>query len=219
VLLVFHKALEIVFTVHAYFSGYDSYSYPVLRIVFSWYSGNMKRAVIVHGWEGSPEGNWFPWLKRELEGMGNEVAVPVMPNHAHPNEEEWLKKVREAMPQPDEETLLVGHRLGCITALQYVASLEDRYRVGKVILVTGFIRALHNPATDGFFDEPIAAEDIKWQVGEIVAISSDNDPYVPFSEAKYLEVTLGAKLMVISGAGHINAESGFTEFPQILPFI
>ena len=27
----------------------------------------MKRAFIIHGWDGYPAEGWFPWLKRELE--------------------------------------------------------------------------------------------------------------------------------------------------------
>jgi predicted alpha/beta hydrolase family esterase len=30
----------------------------------------MKRVIIIHGWEASPESNWFPWLKNELEKKG-----------------------------------------------------------------------------------------------------------------------------------------------------
>lgn len=24
----------------------------------------MKRAFVIHGWEGTPEGSWWPWLKK-----------------------------------------------------------------------------------------------------------------------------------------------------------
>lgn len=48
----------------------------------------MKKAYIIHGWEGRPDSNWFPWLKTELESQGFAVEVPQMPNAAHPKMEE-----------------------------------------------------------------------------------------------------------------------------------
>ena len=34
---------------------------------------------IIHGIYATPEANWFPWLKKELESRGNEVIVPKFP--------------------------------------------------------------------------------------------------------------------------------------------
>ena len=39
----------------------------------------MKKVVIIHGANGSPEENWFPWLKKELETKGIEVIIPQFP--------------------------------------------------------------------------------------------------------------------------------------------
>jgi len=44
----------------------------------------MKRAYIIHGWDGYPEEGWFPWLKKELENKGYHVEIPSMPNSKHP---------------------------------------------------------------------------------------------------------------------------------------
>ena len=36
----------------------------------------MKNAIVIHGTEGYPEENWFPWLKKELEQKDYIVSVP-----------------------------------------------------------------------------------------------------------------------------------------------
>ena len=45
---------------------------------------NMKRVFIIHGWTGKPEGDWFPWLKQELETKGFQVQIPEMPDTEKP---------------------------------------------------------------------------------------------------------------------------------------
>ena len=39
----------------------------------------MANIFIIHGTEGYPEENWFPWLKKELEQKGHIVFVPQFP--------------------------------------------------------------------------------------------------------------------------------------------
>ena len=182
-----------------------------------------KRAIIIHGWGGSPEGNWFPWLAHELEGRGFEVRVPAMPDSETPNHVAWRKTLQELLPDPDESVLLVGHSLGCIAILQYLESLRADQAVGGVILVSGFIRSLHNPVTDGFFaDHTDMAKAGQRVVGNIVSIASDNDPYVSWEETEAMRAALpAAKLQTLDmhAAGHINAAAGYTELPEILTFI
>ncbi len=52
----------------------------------------MKRVIIVHGWEASPEGGWRPWLRKELEDRGFEVHVPAMPDTNNPKIKELFDK-------------------------------------------------------------------------------------------------------------------------------
>ncbi|HEX7368323.1 MAG TPA: hypothetical protein VF261_01550 [Candidatus Saccharimonadales bacterium] len=36
-----------------------------------------EKGVILHGTDGTPESNWFPWLKQEFEGQGRVAWVPL----------------------------------------------------------------------------------------------------------------------------------------------
>ena len=54
----------------------------------------LNNYIIVHGSFGSPEGNWFPWLKKELENKGLNVKVPKMPiGVGNQNYENWEKNL------------------------------------------------------------------------------------------------------------------------------
>src|SRR3972149_1809387 len=99
---------------------------------------NMKKRVfIAHGWEGTPESGWFPWLKQELETRGFDVFVPQLPDTNHPRREKWVPALAEVVGVPDEQTYLIGHSMGCQTIARYLESLPEGVRVGGAIFVAG----------------------------------------------------------------------------------
>lgn len=50
----------------------------------------MNNYIIIHGSFGSKDGNWFPWLKQELEQQNKKVEVPQMPvGVGNQNFEKW----------------------------------------------------------------------------------------------------------------------------------
>ena len=97
----------------------------------------MKRAFLVHGWEGRPDGNWFPWLTWELKAKGWEVNAPQMPNAAHPQVSEWLSFLRDYVGKPDKDTYFVGHSLGCLAIARYLEALSPKAKVGGCVFVSG----------------------------------------------------------------------------------
>jgi hypothetical protein len=51
----------------------------------------MKTALILHGTDATPQSNWFPWLKTELEKDGYSVWAAALPNAYKPNMELYAK--------------------------------------------------------------------------------------------------------------------------------
>ena len=54
---------------------------------------------------------------------------------------------------------------------------------------------------------------------EAMMVVSDNDPYMTMSEAEALQRVLDIEMKVLEGAGHINAESSYGEWPWILEWL
>jgi predicted alpha/beta hydrolase family esterase len=176
----------------------------------------MKKVYIIHGYGGYPSKNWFPWLKSELTKLGVEVDVLSMPNTDDPKYSEWLEHIQSQILNPDENTYLVGHSLGCITILQYLNNLKQGLRVGGIVLVAGFSTPIHFTELNSFFEVPLDEEKIKNNAGKMVAISSDNDPHVPYWQAEELRDRFDLELITIHNGQHLNEKAGYTELPIVL---
>lgn len=67
-----------------------------------------------------------------------------------------------------------------------------------------------------YFDNLV---DVKKYCDDIVCFYSDNDPYVKFDVEKQFADTITDKQIIIKNGGHINSESGFSKFEEILDYI
>ena len=55
----------------------------------------MANIFIIHGSFGHPDENWIPWLKAELEKLGNRVFVPQFPTHENQTLNNWKNTFNE----------------------------------------------------------------------------------------------------------------------------
>lgn len=188
----------------------------------------MKRVFIIHGWDGTPDSNWFPWLKNKLEDKGFEVEVPEMPDADTPRIEPWVSKISEVVGKPDEDTYFAGHSIGCPAIARYLEQLPEGVKVGGVVFVAGFFLPLTPPTgvwedggeTDKHWSSaPIDFESIRTHLDKSVAIFSDSDPWVPINNKDIFEKELGSKIVVEHNSGHLNEGYGFTELPPALDAI
>jgi predicted alpha/beta hydrolase family esterase len=171
----------------------------------------MKRVILIHGWEGSPEDGWKPWLKSELEKEGFFVIVPAMPDPAHPKMKAWLSHLKKSVGTPDKDCYLVGHSLGCITILRYLESINRP--IGGAVLVAGFTSSLGYKDLESFFKTPIMWEKIRQNCGRVITINSDNDPYVSIHYANFFKKELNAESIIEHDMKHFSGDDGITKLP------
>lgn len=181
----------------------------------------MKTAIILHGTLGSPEGNWFKWLKAELEQKGIAVWLPQLPDAQQPSLRKWQQFVTEECPFPiNEETLIIGHSSGAILAL--VLAENNMEKIGAIVDVSVFHdNSLQWQPNDQLFDVQFDWAAMRQGVGELLFIHSDNDPYVPLDQAQYVANSTGGEMIVIPGEGHFNLERSdeYKKFPRLLEIL
>ena len=179
----------------------------------------MKRAVIVHCWDGYPDYCWYPKTKQELEEKGFAVSVPAMPETGTPKLSLWLTVLQQTANPPTKDLYLIGHSVGCITILRYLETVKKNERVGGVILVAGFTDDLGYKELSNFFQTPIDFKKIKERVTQVVAIHSDNDPYVALKYADISKKELHAKVIAKHNykhfSGPVDKEESCTSLPEV----
>lgn len=185
----------------------------------------MKKVFIVHGWDGTPEEGWFPWLKKELETLGFEVFVPQLPEAGSPRIFKWVPALAAVVGAADEQTYFVGHSMGCQAIARYLETLPEKQKVGGAVFVAGFFKHL-----TGLEDDPDVRETDKHWLGttidlnkvkehlpQSVAIFSDDDPWVPLDNQDDFKNTLGSEIVVEHAKGHFSGgRDGTTKLPVVL---
>jgi hypothetical protein len=173
--------------------------------------------VIIHGTMGSPEGNWFPWLRDELISFGADVSLPRFPTPEDQNLESWLKVFTDTVGDLQQHHILVGHSIGAAFALRALERAKGPIR--GAFFVAGFSEQLGNPEFDPynktFLESPFKWEHIRAHARQFKVYNSDNDPYVPLSFGESLAHKLLVDLTIIKGGGHLNRSYGFLKFERL----
>ena len=183
----------------------------------------MDNYFIIHGSFGSPYSNWFSWLHDFIQDDGKEVYVPDFPiGVGKQNYENWsnLLKVYLGLGLINENTTIIAHSIAPVFVSKFI--IENKIKVKKLIFVCGFNNYLgindeyDNVNGSMYLDN---LEEIKQYAKEIICFYSDNDPYVKYEVEKEFADTVSTEQIVLEGAGHINSESGYDAFEEIVSYI
>ena len=181
----------------------------------------VKRAFLIHGWGGHPDEGWQPWLRQELEKRGWQVAIPAMPDTDHPQCDAWVWHLRETIGKPDEDCVLVGHSLGCVTILRYLETLMPSQYVGGAVLVASFFEDLGPRYSElhSFVDRPVHWETVRRSCGHFSVIHSDDDTVVLLPFAERVAKNLNCPVTLVHGQKHFSGNDGTFEAPDVLKAI
>jgi leucyl-tRNA synthetase len=164
--------------------------------------------VFIHGYRGSTNNDFFPWLTRELEKRGNKVEMFNLPGGDNPRIEDQAKFLLKKHVF-DENTIIIAHSLGCVDAFKLLPKLAKK--IYKLILVApplspslldGEKRPGLETATDWKFDYNC----IKNKVNEIVVIRDENDDVIlPIWSERVAEKLSARLLSVKANKSHFNS--------------
>ncbi len=178
---------------------------------------------IIHGSFSSPYSNWIGWLHNFIEDEGKQVYVPDFPiGVGYQNYENWSKlfKIYLDFGLINENTTIIGHSIAPVFISKFLT--KNKIKVKKLIFVCGFnnyfgIDAEYDAVNGSMYFDGL--EEVKKYTNEIICFYSNNDPYVKFEAEKNFADKLGAKQVLLNNAGHINSESGYDTFEEIVSYL
>lgn len=177
----------------------------------------MANIFLIHGSYGNPEENWFPWLKLELEKLGNSVFVPQFPVAPDQSLENWLETFGDYAQYLDRNSIMIGHSLGPAFVLSVLEKINQPIKAA--FFVSGFLGKIDNPTYDEVnktFMKEFDWQKIKENCKKFYIFHSDNDPYVRIEKAKELSKKLDTEIILIKGGGHLNEKAGYKRFDLLL---
>jgi uncharacterized protein len=179
-------------------------------------TGVTPRAIVLHGYQASPDAHWFGWLAADLARDGVPVHVPALPEPHAPRFADWVDAARAAIGTPDERTVVIGHSLGCVTALHALTATPGDWRLGGLVLAAGFDQV---PAAVPEVAAFTAASPDHARLTAATAarhmIGSDDDAIVEPALTRALAERLGASYDIVPGGGHLLGREGFTTLPVL----
>ena len=166
------------------------------------------KVLTVPGWHGSGPEHWQSiWEKRNPSFSRVQQSDWKMPQ-----KHEWITALDDRIRESAEPIILVAHSLGCLAVAHWAQRLYPAHKIAAALLVAPPWFGQEEtcpPETRSFLPIPTGRLPFAtWLV------ASRNDPYLSFSAATQLSGLWGSQLVDAGWTGHINAESGYGEWPE-----
>lgn len=166
--------------------------------------------IIVPGWKNSGPQHWQSrWMALLPHARRVEQR-----NWEHPAPGEWIAALATEVNEARSPVLLIAHSLGCLISAALPVPLRAKV-AGALLVAPADVERENAPACLRSFG-PVPRHSLPFQS---VVVASDDDPYCQLERARAFARDWGSRLVVVPGAGHINAESGLDDWPQGLKLL
>ncbi len=181
------------------------------------YSKKKISFILVHGWEGSPNKDWFPWLNKKLIKDGYDVINMSMPNPLYPKKEEWVKHI-DGHVDPIKETIFIAHSLGAISVLKYLEKIDQKIK-GVIFVAPYVFNEKKYKIISSFYSRKIDWSKINKNCSKFFAIFSDDDPFVSLDQYYFMKDMIDIDLTVLHNRGHFSDDDNIKEIPELYKII
>ena len=173
-----------------------------------------KKVLLLAGWGGSDFPHWQSWLAGEIAKDYGTVSFLEFSDYDSPVYKNWKQELLTHLKEfkPD---IVICHSLANTLWLQLCQS-NTLKTVKKLYLVAPPSLTCDIQEIESFFPLRMPTKTCALKTH---LVTSTNDPYMKMDEAKELQDSLGVEMVVLQNAGHINADSGYGEWPWILQMI
>lgn len=173
----------------------------------------MTKVIFIPGNGGSTTcDNWFPDVKKALEAKGLVVIAANFPDSDLARESIWLPFLLNDL-QADSNSILVGHSSGAIAAMRFA----EKYSILSSVLVGAYYTNLgmEKEKQSGYFDTPWEWQKIKNNQKWTVLFSSQDDPWIPIEEPRYIHQQLNCEYHEYANQGHFGGDYFKESFPEL----
>lgn len=189
-------------------------------------SETVKHVLVVPRWAGGAQNDWYPWLGEQLravaaeDGVRYQLQVLDMPTWDLPDIEQAITYLKKVLPPEilGPHVVLVGHSVGCLAILHYLAHMADTHPdsqpVGGVLCVAGWF-SVDSPWQEvlNWMHAPIRYEAARRLIpaNKLMVLLSDDDPYTSgYQENERLWVErLHSQVSILPGRQHFSAQLDF----------
>jgi predicted alpha/beta hydrolase family esterase len=127
-----------------------------------------------------------------------------------PDRDEWVAELDAAIAACNGRPILVAHSLGCMLVAQWALSASHLNVAGAFLVAPSDVDAPSYPIDPGAF-RPVPMARLPFPS---VVVASTDDPYASIERTRAFAKAWGSQLTEIGNAGHVNADTGYGEWPE-----
>jgi uncharacterized protein len=127
-----------------------------------------------------------------------------------PQLDDWLATLDHYVDECAELPVLVAHSLACSLVARWAALPRPLAKGALLVAPADVDSPLRTPDEVRSFS-PIALTRLPFPS---IVVASRDDPFVSVERASQFAEAWGGRLVILEGAGHINADAGFGPWPE-----